>query len=56
VGKENILIPQNYLNLSYLGRNTLKVAPIPGLPSAIIKPLWFSAIFLQMESPMPVPT
>ena len=40
---------------SYAGRNTENVAPLPGLPSALMKPLWFSAIFLHIESPIPDP-
>ena len=34
----------------------LKAAPSAGLPSAVITPLWFCTIFLQIASPIPVPS
>lgn len=38
------------------GKTTVKVVPSPGLLAAEIMPLWRSTIFLQMASPIPVPS
>ena len=39
-----------------LGRLTIKVAPFPGVLLAVILPPCRSTIFLQMASPIPIPS
>jgi hypothetical protein len=44
------------MNQAFAGRLIINVEPLPGELTALISPLCFSTIFLQMDNPIPVPS